>query len=151
MNQTNQENSHNAAHALSNVRKMERAGRRRAITPIWVGAALAILTGLIFGLAGMGVSRLITAPFFVLMVLIVLFQTYKMGVLVRPFSSRHTSVVAMMVTAMISIPVILLSQNLYSEMGAAAPIIIGAIIALVGIILFVLERRVNCNYIESLK
>lgn len=146
-----QSGSKNAREALDSIQKMEQASLRRAIPPHWFGATLVLLTSLLFTLAGLEVSRVYMAPLFLIMVFIVVYQTRKSGVLVKLSISKNKRIIVMIGVVIICSLVIFFTQELRNIFGFWAPLTLGVLTAIAGLILFALERRMFFTKINSKK
>ncbi|MDH5232900.1 MAG: hypothetical protein OEY38_22830 [Gammaproteobacteria bacterium] len=128
--------------AFDAIQQARSIGIQRAVPPIWFGLTIALLTGSIFILAGFDVSRIYMAPVFILMVIIVIHQTKKSGVIAKLYPSRQGFFLVISCVAVISIPFIFVARELRDTYGLIAPFSIGVLISLFCVIAFVLERRV---------
>lgn len=149
-NETNQIESNEARMVLDSIQGMARAGLRRATPPLWFGATIALLAGVLCTFAGLGISRLYMAPLFLLMVLIVVYQTHKAGVIVRPQSKRMIIMVLIGMLAIL-IPLILVIREHLDTFGPWAALSLGIAITIAGFVLSVFERRAYLTKINTEK
>ncbi len=150
-NEIDQTGANEAQVVLDSIQEMENASLRRAVPPHWLGITVAVLTGVLFALAGMGIARIIMAPIFLLMILIIVYQTYKSGVLARPSPSYLLLIGALVATIAVCVPILLLVQRFRDTLGAWVPLSFAIAIAIAGYFAFLLERRMYFKRIGAEK
>ena len=140
-NNTDQLEPDEARKELDSIHLFERIGLQRGIPPLWFGITIALLGGITCTLAGLNVSRLYLAPLVVLMVLLVLRQTLKADVIVKPLLSKRALIVLAIGTAVIVMPLILFARSHLDTFGGWVALSIGVGIAIACSVASILERH----------
>jgi len=130
---------------------MKLASLQRAVPNLGYCITMAFLTGTLFTLAGLEISRLYMAPIFLFMLLITLYQFLKTGVIAKPTLDKKLLSIAFFATIAICSTAILVVRELRETFGIGAPLTLGLIIVVAAILLFKIERRNFLNKINARK
>jgi hypothetical protein len=149
-NETDLPKPNEALEALTSIKNMKIAGLQRSITPWWYGIMIAIGGGIIFSLAGMEASRLYMAPFFLAMVFSTIYEARKSGVIARA-PAKRTFILIIVGIISVLVPLIFVARELRDVYGLFAPLCLGILVTLVGIIACSAERYWILNKIKEEK
>ena len=140
-NDKNHIKSKEAQEALDSIKGMERAGLKRVLPPIWFGATLALLVGTLIALVGAGI-RTYNWLIIILMAVTIIYQNLSAGATERLILSTRTVITLIICSVASFFLLVITAQKLKDTFGFDwAPIVIGALAAVVFFIITIIARN----------
>lgn len=135
-------NKSQAKKAVDNIRKYQQAAIKRTLAPMWWTLLMTGVAGVITGLTIWGVSRWYLAPLALAVVVLVIAQARKSGILVRFGWKNLLSIVGLSGAFAL---LIYLAKTYSDDNRVLVSIIVGAFVILVVYVISLIEKR----YISS--
>lgn len=140
-NNKNPINAQEAQEALNSIHEMEQAGLKRVLPPIWFGAVLALLVGILVGLVGAGI-RSYTALIILFMGIAITYQYRSAGARERLNLSTRGLILLIICALSSFFLLIIAAQYLQAAFGFEwAPLAMGLLAAAIFFMLTVIARH----------